>query len=235
MCCKISESILRKIGTCRIQRNGLSLSAEYAEICIDQNPGEKSIVEESSHPKTPFKERREFARTNFKASPIIYSPLREKEIGVQTRISDISEGGARLVTLPGGMPAGTPVRMSFVSPGDSDQFISAEGVVRHTGILEKDLCRLGVEFLTIKEKDRCVIREHIALKKTRLEEILLRWVKSEAPLPAASARSRNASPGPRVAGRLGTKEERAQWLKELSPSQRQRIEAFIRRQRIIGK
>ena len=90
-----------------------------------------------------------------------FCPLRDMEVGVQTRISDISEGGALLVTFMEGVPVEAPVKMSFVMPGDQGLLISVEGITRHTGALDEDLFRSGVEFLKIKEKDRLAIREYV--------------------------------------------------------------------------
>jgi c-di-GMP-binding flagellar brake protein YcgR len=108
-----------------------------------------------------FQDRRKFARANIYAITRYFCPLRDMEVGVQTRISDISEGGVLLVTFMEGVPVEAPVRISFVMPGDRGPLVSVEGVTRHTGPLDKDLFRSGVEFLKIKKKDRLVIRNYI--------------------------------------------------------------------------
>jgi len=112
-----------------------------------------------------FQERRKFARVSIYAITRYFCPLRDMEVGVQTRISDLSEGGALLVTFMEGVPVGAPVRMSFVMPGEANLLIAVEGVTRHSGILEKDLFRSGVEFLKIKKKDLAAIRDYVATHK----------------------------------------------------------------------
>ena len=110
----------------------------------------------------PFNDRRRFARVNIYAITRYFCPFRDMEVGVQTRISDISEGGALLVTFMEGVPVEAPVKMSFVMPGEPGLLISVEGVTRHTGPLDKDLFRSGVEFLKIKTSDLLAIREYVA-------------------------------------------------------------------------
>ena len=109
-----------------------------------------------------FNDRRKFARVSIYAITRYFCSLRDIEVGVQTRISDISEGGALLVTFMEGVPSEASVKISFVMPGEENRFISLEGIVRHTGPLDQDLFRSGVEFLKIKEKDRLAIHEYVA-------------------------------------------------------------------------
>jgi len=112
-------------------------------------------------------ERRKFARANIYAITRYFCPLRDMEVGVQTRISDISEGGVLLVTFMEGVPVGAAVRLSFVMPGEDSLYISIEGIARHTGILEKDLFRSGIEFEKVKKKDMLAIRQYVALHKKK--------------------------------------------------------------------
>ncbi len=114
--------------------------------------------------KSEKKERRKFVRVSIYAITRYFCPLRDREVGVQTRISDISEGGALLVTFMEGVPVGVEVKMSFVMPGKANLLVSVEGVARHTEVLEKDLYRSGIEFLKIKKKELLAIREYVALK-----------------------------------------------------------------------
>ena len=114
--------------------------------------------------KSEKKERRKFVRVSIYAITRYFCPLRDREVGVQTRISDISEGGALLVTFMEGGPVGVEVKMSFVMPGKANLLVSVEGVARHTEVLEKDLYRSGIEFLKIKKKELLAIREYVALK-----------------------------------------------------------------------
>ena len=115
--------------------------------------------------KTVRDERRRFVRVGIYAITRYFCPMRDKEVGVQTRISDISEGGALLVTLGEGIPVDTQIKMSFVTPGEKNILISAEGKVRHAGLVEKDLYRSGVEFLKLKKKDQQALREFIAAQR----------------------------------------------------------------------
>lgn len=124
-------------------------------------------MKESADPKEPFQDRRRFARANIYAITRYFCPLRDMEVGVQTRISDISEGGALLVTFMEGVPVEAPVKMSFVMPGDQGLLISVEGVTRHTGVIDKELFRSGVEFLKIKKKDLLAIREYVAAHRKK--------------------------------------------------------------------
>ena len=119
-------------------------------------------MKESDDLQGLLKDRRKFARANIYAITRYFCPLRDMEVGVQTRISDISEGGALLVTFMEGVPVEAPVKMSFVMPGEPGLLISVEGVTRHTGPLDKDLFRSGVEFLKIKTSDLLAIREYVA-------------------------------------------------------------------------
>ena len=111
-----------------------------------------------------FKDRRKFVRVGIYAITRYFCPLRDAEVGVQTRISDISEGGALLVTFMDGIPVEAPVKMSFVMPGDEKLFVSVEGVVRHTGPLDKELFRSGVEFFKMHARDREAIRKIVSSK-----------------------------------------------------------------------
>ena len=114
-----------------------------------------------------FKDRRRYVRVSIYAITRYFCPLRDMEVGVQSRISDISEGGALLVSFTEGLPPEASVKMSFVMPGDESQFVSVEGIVRHTGIFEKDLYRSGVEFLKLKKKDLQAIHGYVASHKKK--------------------------------------------------------------------
>lgn len=114
-----------------------------------------------------MKDRRKFVRVGIYAITRYFCPLRDMEVGVQTRISDLSEGGALLVTFMEGVPVEATVKMSFVLPGDENLFVSVEGVIRHTGPLEKEFFRSGVEFLKLKAKDREAIRKIVNSKAKR--------------------------------------------------------------------
>ena len=123
-------------------------------------PRGKSMTQES-HKTTDFqKERRKFVRAGIYAVTRYFCPLRDREVGVQTRISDISEGGALLVTFMEGVPIDAPVEMSFILPG-GNLLVSVKGVIRHTGSLEKDLFCSGVEFFKIKKNELLAIREYV--------------------------------------------------------------------------
>jgi c-di-GMP-binding flagellar brake protein YcgR len=82
-------------------------------------------------------------------------------VGVQTRISDISEGGAKLVTFEEGIPVGTMISMCFQLPHQENVVVKIEGVVRYSGFVEQDLFRTGIEFTKIHKKDIEMIREYI--------------------------------------------------------------------------
>jgi c-di-GMP-binding flagellar brake protein YcgR len=114
-----------------------------------------------------FKDRRKFVRVSIYAITRYFCPLRDMEVGVQTRISDISEGGALLVTFTEGIPPEALVKMSFVMPDEGNQFVTVEGKVKHTGVLDKDLYRSGVEFIKLKKKDSQAIHAYVASHKKK--------------------------------------------------------------------
>lgn len=127
------------------------------------------MIEESYDAENSRKERRKHIRVGIYAITRYFCPVRDREVGVQTRIADISEGGAQLVTFMEGVPVEAPVKMNFVMPGDKNLFVAVEGVVRHSGPLEKekDLFRSGVEFLKIKKKDRLAIRDYVSSQRKK--------------------------------------------------------------------
>ncbi len=114
-----------------------------------------------------FKDRRKFVRVSIYVITRYFCPFRDREVGVQARISDISEGGALLVTFEEGIPQEVSVEMSFVLPGGGSQFVSVEGKVKHTGLFEKELYRSGIEFIKLNKKDQLSIREYIAAQKKK--------------------------------------------------------------------
>lgn len=112
------------------------------------------------------KERRAYVRVNIYAVTRYFCEERNAEIGVQTQIFDISEGGAKLLTFEEGIPMEAVVSMKFILPGEDGVLISVEGQVRHTSFLEKDLYRSGIKFLKVKEKDVLAIRCFVNKIKT---------------------------------------------------------------------
>ena len=108
------------------------------------------------------KERRKFPRVGIYAVTRYFCPLRDMEVGVQTRISDISEGGALLVTFLEGVPVGAPVKISFVMPGAQGALITVQGITRHTKAFGEELFRSGVEFRKIKKRDLLALRKYVA-------------------------------------------------------------------------
>jgi len=114
-----------------------------------------------------FKDRRKFVRVSIYAITRCFCPLRDMEVGIQTRISDISEGGALLVTFNEGIPQDAAIKVSFLMPDDQSRYVTIEGIVRHTGFLEQDLYRSGVEFLKVKKKDREAIQGYVASHKKK--------------------------------------------------------------------
>jgi c-di-GMP-binding flagellar brake protein YcgR len=119
------------------------------------------------NPETERKERRKFVRVDIYAITRYFCPLRDMEVGVQTRISDISEGGALLVTFMEGLPITAEVQVNFVMPGKENRLISVEGVVRHTGPLEKELFRSGIEFFKTKKRDLEAVRRYVAVHRKK--------------------------------------------------------------------
>ena len=118
-------------------------------------------------------ERRKHFRVDIYAVTRYFCPFRNEEIGVQTRLSDISEGGARLLTFEEGIPVNTEVLISFVLPTPKEQLVTLKGVVRHSGLLEKNLSpsqnlyRTGIEFSEITPKGLRAIRSYVENKSKK--------------------------------------------------------------------
>ena len=109
-------------------------------------------------------ERRKFVRVSIYAVTRYFCLARNQEIGVQTRLSDISEGGAMLVTFDEGIPIDTEISVSFVLPGPNEEFVSAKAIVRHSGFLEENLFRSGVEFTKLSKAHLEAIRRYVRQK-----------------------------------------------------------------------
>jgi PilZ domain len=112
-------------------------------------------------------DRRKSARVNIQANVAFF--LDNSPGIIQTRISNISEGGALMVTFMRALPVDISIEMSFVLPDkkeedgrDRQRLITVKGKIRHTRFLEKNFYESGVEFLNLEKKDRLVIRECLA-------------------------------------------------------------------------
>lgn len=111
--------------------------------------------------KNSAEERRKYIRVSIYAVTRYFCSDRNAEVGVQTQISDISEGGIKLLTFMEGIPVGSVVSVSFILPGDENALVSVEGQARHTSFLEKDLYRSGIKFMKVKDKDILAIRRFV--------------------------------------------------------------------------
>ncbi|MFH1800081.1 MAG: PilZ domain-containing protein [Candidatus Omnitrophota bacterium] len=109
-----------------------------------------------------FMDRRKSARVNIPALVAFFLPFDNSPAIIQTRISNISEGGALMVTFMKELPVDTLIEMSFMMPGEKGRLTTVKGRIRHTRFLEKDLYESGVEFLNLEKKDQLVIRECVA-------------------------------------------------------------------------
>ena len=102
-----------------------------------------------------------------------FSPFRTTEVGVQTRISDISEGGAKLVTFEEGIPVETEIFVSFILPGGKEEQTTFKAVVRYTILAERNLYssqnlyQSGVEFTELKGKSKRAIQEYVRRKQKK--------------------------------------------------------------------
>ncbi|MFH1799515.1 MAG: PilZ domain-containing protein [Candidatus Omnitrophota bacterium] len=112
-------------------------------------------------------DRRKSARVNIQANVAFF--LDNSPGIIQTRISNISEGGALMVTFMKELPVDTSIEMSFMMSDkkeedgrDRRRLITVKGKIRYTRSLEKDLYESGVEFLNLEKKDQLVIRECVA-------------------------------------------------------------------------
>lgn len=112
-------------------------------------------------------DRRKSARVNIQAHVAFF--LDNSPGIMQTRISDISEGGASMVTFMKELPVGASIEMSFMMPVKQEEdgrnrqrLITVKGRIRYTRFLEKDHYESGVAFLNLEKKDQLVIRECVA-------------------------------------------------------------------------
>lgn len=110
-------------------------------------------------------EKRKHVRVDIFAVARYFDPLRMQETGVQTRIANISEGGALLLTFDRGIPVDMSVLLHFRLPEEKSPLISAEGIIRHTSFLEKGLYRSGMEFHNLSEDVLKAIRKYISGNK----------------------------------------------------------------------
>lgn len=107
-------------------------------------------------------DRRKFIRVNIYTVTRYFCPTCDQDVGVQTLITDLSEGGAMLVTFDKGIPLGMKVKMTFLLP-HTEQVALVEGMIRHTAPLDDEHYRAGVEFTKVKRKGREAIAQYIAL------------------------------------------------------------------------
>ncbi|MBU9888249.1 MAG: PilZ domain-containing protein [Candidatus Omnitrophica bacterium] len=107
-------------------------------------------------------ERRQHVRVDIFAVTRYFDTLLKQEVGVQTRIADISEGGVLMLTFSEGVPLHTNVRLSFRLPDAESTLISVEGTIRHTNRLERDLYRSGLQFSGVDAKNLKAIRKYIS-------------------------------------------------------------------------
>ena len=117
-----------------------------------------------------FKNSRKYVRANIHALTRYKCPTYEKAVEIQTRISDISEGGVCLITFLDPLPPNTLIAMSFALPGDLGGIVTVGGRVKATKILDKDCYRSGVEFLGMAQKTLLAIREYVASHQLKKEK-----------------------------------------------------------------
>ena len=106
--------------------------------------------------------RRKCARADIYAITRYVCPVNDNTMEIQTRISDISEGGVLMLTYMEKLLPETLVKMNFVIPGPNGGFMVVEGKVKHTKALEKDSYQSGIEFLGVDGKNLIAIREYVA-------------------------------------------------------------------------
>lgn len=115
-------------------------------------------------------ERRKFLRADIYAVTHYLCPIRKHEVKIQARLSNISEGGAMILTFEEGIPVGTEISISFVLPGDKEELLTVKAKVRHTGLLEESispsqsLFRSGVEFIMLNPRQERMIRDYVSSK-----------------------------------------------------------------------
>lgn len=106
--------------------------------------------------------RRRYARTNIFVRAHYTCPIRNAPVEVQTRISDISEGGVSLITSPDQLPLNTIIMMSFVIPGSNGGLVTVGGKVKDTKVIGQNTYRSGIEFIGMDKKHLLAIREYVA-------------------------------------------------------------------------
>lgn len=113
-------------------------------------------------------ERRKYMRVDIYAVTRYFCPVRKQEVGIQTRLSDISEGGAKLLTFEEGIPMGSEVSLTFILPTPKEDTVTIKGRVCHSGVFEEGtsptqtLFRSGIEFIKLNPKARKTIADYIA-------------------------------------------------------------------------
>ena len=102
---------------------------------------------------------------NIQASVAFYT---DDSRTIQARISNISEGGALIVSFKR-LPLDISIEMSFMMSDkkeedgrDRQRLIAVKGRTRHSRVLEKSLYESGIEFDPLEEKDRLLIRKCVA-------------------------------------------------------------------------
>lgn len=106
--------------------------------------------------------RRKYVRTDIYAITRYLCPVNNSNVEIQTRISDISEGGVLMLTYLEELPLEALVKLNFVIPGPKGGFMIVTGKVKHTKTIEKDSYQSGIEFVEIAEKDLVAIREYVS-------------------------------------------------------------------------
>ncbi|MFA6599646.1 MAG: PilZ domain-containing protein [Candidatus Omnitrophota bacterium] len=125
------------------------------------------MAAEGSNQDKTNTDRRRYVRVDIFAVTRYFCPVREREVGVQTRISDISEGGMKLMTFDEGIPVDAEVTIYFAIPaseGAKERQVGIIGQIRHTGLAQDDVYRSGLEFVRLDESNRTAIRDYVAAK-----------------------------------------------------------------------
>ena len=121
-------------------------------------------------------ERRMYVRVDLYAVTHYCCPIRRREVNIQSRVANLSRGGAMLLTYSEGLPVGTEIEISFTLPDKKEHLVTVKAKVRHTGLHEpspsrtQSLYRSGVEFFMVDAKTEKIIADYILQRMDSLRK-----------------------------------------------------------------
>lgn len=105
-------------------------------------------------------------RMEIQATVRYFCPPGKNETSVTAWVSNISEGGALLVTARDGIPVGAEIRATFPLRGHgSESPVTVAGHIRHSRYLQDGKYGSGAEFSDISEEVRKKIRDFMVIEQ----------------------------------------------------------------------